>query len=323
VHKSIIIGAGARGLVWAKALQQHPEFQLVGIVDPNSALLAERGDALAMAKELRHERMEDAIPGAQAAFVVVPHHLHYPVARQVLEAGLHCLVEKPFTLLEAEAKELVELAASKNLVLQVAQNYRLKPVCLFVEKVLREQRLGRLCAVQASFHRNRPPRQEHEARMPWPLLYTQVIHHLDWLTVILPAPIAEVASFHSSPPWSGWENPSVCQISLRCEDDTLVSYSGSYEARGEASSYSGSWRFECERGDLHIGNPTDTVWEVTENGASRTELFTDAGKATEQILLTDLHRGIVDGIEPPTSGRRNLETMALLFRVMQNGPAHH
>ncbi len=317
MHKSIVVGIGSRGSVWAKAIQQHPEFELSGIVDPNPALLEEQGDALAIARKFRHERLEDSLAGAQTAFVVVPHHLHFPVARQVLEAGLHCVVEKPFTLREAEAKELVELAASKNLVLQVAQNYRFKPVCIFVEKALREQRMGRLCAVQASFHRHRPPRQDHEAQMPWPLLYTQGIHHLDWLTEILPAPIADVASFHTRPPWSKWENPSVCQIAFRCEDGTLVSYSGSYESRGESSSYSGVWRFECERGDLLIDEPNDTVWEVTDNGSSRRELFADAGKATEQILLNDLHCAIVDGIEPPTSGRRNLETLALLFRVMQ------
>jgi predicted dehydrogenase len=44
---------------------------------------------------------------------------HFPVARRVIEAGLHCYVEKPLTLTSADAAELVRLADERGVVLMV------------------------------------------------------------------------------------------------------------------------------------------------------------------------------------------------------------
>ncbi len=51
----------------------------------------------------------------KGAIVAVPHHVHYEVAKEVLDNDLHLMLEKPMTLYAKEAKALVDLAASKNL----------------------------------------------------------------------------------------------------------------------------------------------------------------------------------------------------------------
>ncbi len=51
----------------------------------------------------------------QGAVVAVPHRAHYAVAKEVLENGLHLMLEKPMTLYAKEAKTLVELADEKDL----------------------------------------------------------------------------------------------------------------------------------------------------------------------------------------------------------------
>jgi predicted dehydrogenase len=55
----------------------------------------------------------------EAAVVAVPTNLHHEVARACLEKGVHVLIEKPITSTLDEANALVDLAAQKNLVLQV------------------------------------------------------------------------------------------------------------------------------------------------------------------------------------------------------------
>jgi predicted dehydrogenase len=55
----------------------------------------------------------------EAAVVAVPTNLHHEVARACLEKGVHVLIEKPITSTLDEANALVDLAARKNLVLQV------------------------------------------------------------------------------------------------------------------------------------------------------------------------------------------------------------
>src|SRR5439155_1243379 len=53
------------------------------------------------------------------ASVAVPTQHHHAVSRDLLEAGIDVLVEKPLTTTLAEGKALVELAARRGRVLQV------------------------------------------------------------------------------------------------------------------------------------------------------------------------------------------------------------
>jgi myo-inositol 2-dehydrogenase/D-chiro-inositol 1-dehydrogenase len=57
--------------------------------------------------------------------VVLPSHLHHRVARDVLEAGRHLLLEKPMTLSVADCDDLIGLARSRNRVLAVGHELRL------------------------------------------------------------------------------------------------------------------------------------------------------------------------------------------------------
>lgn len=79
-----------------------------------------------------------------AAIVAVPDHLHAEVGRQVLEAGLHCLMVKPLTPTLAEGRALAELAASRGLYGMVELHKRFDEANLVVRRLLSEDRLGRL-----------------------------------------------------------------------------------------------------------------------------------------------------------------------------------
>ena len=58
-----------------------------------------------------------ADPEIDVIYVALPNLLHYSFARQALEAGKHVILEKPFTVTWAEAKELADLAHEKKLYL--------------------------------------------------------------------------------------------------------------------------------------------------------------------------------------------------------------
>jgi len=323
MHRTLIIGIGGRGASWANQVKRHEQFTLTGIADVEPKMLAKWGEEFQIPPEHRHEDYNEALVagGWDVAIIAVPHHLHYPITKDVLNASLHCLVEKPFTLELAEAKELVQLADERELILEVVQNYRFKPLCKFIENAIAEQRLGRLASVEGTFHRRRPPRSDQEANMPYPMLFIQGIHHLDWLATILPSPIVGVVSRHLRPKWSQWQNPSICHLILQCEDGVLISYRGSYESQGEISTYDGFWRFEFEQGDLII-DQNRAVWQIMEAGDKREEIFRPTGekKSGDECLLDTLHEAINTGTEPPTSARNNLKTLKLLFEVMETQP---
>jgi predicted dehydrogenase len=321
MYAVLLIGIGNRGLAWAQAVRAHPGFRLAGVADIDPAVLAGRGTELGIAAERRHPDYRQALAagGYDLAIVVVPNHLHYRLARDVLEAGLPCLLEKPFAETLSEAEELVGLAERKRLPLVIAQNYRFKKPFQLIAETIRSKDLGLLHGVEASFRRHRPPRYEHERTMKYPLLFLQAIHHLDWLLGCLPAPIDDLDCRFGLPAGSPWRSPSLCHLILRCRDGVLVSYRGSYECLGEQTPYNGLWRFEFHDGDLLL-DQAGLLWRI--QGERRSLLYEpgrEEERSSDELLLDTLYEAIAEGTEAPTSGRRNLDTLRLLFRVIERG----
>lgn len=82
--------------------------------------------------------------------------MHYEFAKMVLEAGKHCLVEKPFTDTYAQAKELFDLAEAKGLLVQAYQNRRFDSDFLTTQKVIESGVLGDLLEMEMHFDYYRP-----------------------------------------------------------------------------------------------------------------------------------------------------------------------
>jgi|SRR5579859_561223 len=62
-------------------------------------------------------------PKVDAVAVITPVWTHYELAKAALENGKHVFVEKPFTSNSDQAKELIDLAASKNLQIMVDHTF--------------------------------------------------------------------------------------------------------------------------------------------------------------------------------------------------------
>jgi predicted dehydrogenase len=75
-----------------------------------------------------------------AVSIATPTNTHYEIAKQLLEAGKHLLVEKPIAENTAHASELAELAASRGLILQVGHVERFNPVLSALEERLTHPR---------------------------------------------------------------------------------------------------------------------------------------------------------------------------------------
>ncbi len=80
------------------------------------------------------------LPEIDAVSLVVPTPLHYKMAKEILLAGKHLLVEKPITTEISQAEELVKIAKEKNLILQVGHVERFNPVIQTVETYITSPR---------------------------------------------------------------------------------------------------------------------------------------------------------------------------------------
>jgi predicted dehydrogenase len=83
-----------------------------------------------------------------AVDVCTPPDQHAPLVRTAIEAGKHVLVEKPFTLSLAEARELVAAADRARVTLMVAQNQRFLPSHQAARAIIASGELGEIRAVR-------------------------------------------------------------------------------------------------------------------------------------------------------------------------------
>lgn len=98
-----------------------------------------------------HATYEDlaADPEVDIIYVSTPHPFHHAGARLALENGKHALVEKAFTLTEAEAADLRDLAAEKGLLVMEAMWTRYLPHMVRLREIIAEGLIGEVRAVTA------------------------------------------------------------------------------------------------------------------------------------------------------------------------------
>jgi predicted dehydrogenase len=87
--------------------------------------------------------------------VATPNDTHYSYAKAGLEAGRHVVVDKPMTPTMAEAEELVQLAAERDLLISVYQDRRWDGAFLTVKKLISAGSLGKVAEYESRFDRFR------------------------------------------------------------------------------------------------------------------------------------------------------------------------
>jgi predicted dehydrogenase len=126
-----LIGAGHLGRIHGKLLSSMNGVEMVAVVDPDAAAARTVAKLSPAAVHPDHRAMLAAAgPAPEAAVIAAPTALHAEIARDLLAAGIHCLVEKPITKTVAEAEELVELAERAGLALAVGHVERYNPAMI-------------------------------------------------------------------------------------------------------------------------------------------------------------------------------------------------
>ncbi len=101
-----------------------------------------------MAEEEARLAPDDRI---EVVSIVTPNHLHVPVARRFLEAGIHVICDKPLATNAEEAEALAELVESTRLVFALTHNYTGYPMVKEARELVRIGRLGRVRKVVAEY----------------------------------------------------------------------------------------------------------------------------------------------------------------------------
>ena len=95
------------------------------------------------------DSMEELLSSVDAVSICTPTSAHFDTAKQVIEAGVHCLIEKPVTASIEEAKTLEKLASGKDLVVGVGHIERFNPAVSKLKELIENSMLGDLLLVSA------------------------------------------------------------------------------------------------------------------------------------------------------------------------------
>ena len=86
-----------------------------------------------------------------AVAIVTPNHLHHPVAKAFLEAGIHVICDKPMTTTVEDATDLVQTVRRTGLVFGLTHNYTGFPMVRQARAMVANGDLGRVRVVQVEY----------------------------------------------------------------------------------------------------------------------------------------------------------------------------
>lgn len=129
-----VIGVGHMGKNHARILSDLPGVRLVGVADSNEKAGKKVASACRTAYYADYRELAGAI---DAATVAVPTVHHHRIAKDLLQQGVHLLIEKPMTKEVAEAEELVAIGHEKGALIQVGHVERFNPAFMAIQEHLK------------------------------------------------------------------------------------------------------------------------------------------------------------------------------------------
>jgi predicted dehydrogenase len=144
-----VIGCGHWGKNYVRMFSSLSNVVLAGVADVASekrALAKKMAPGVAVFADY-HELLNPDRCDALVISTVAS--THYAIAREALNAGMHLLVEKPFTLTVQEAEDLIQISKKKQKILMVAHTFLYNPSVHKVKQCIEEGVMGDLYYLKA------------------------------------------------------------------------------------------------------------------------------------------------------------------------------
>ena len=294
------------------------KFELAAACDQSAERLAVARDTYGA--KGTYENYDDMLadPAVELVIVATPPNLHRDMTLAAIGAGKHALVEKPFAMSLAEAREIV--AAAKEACVMVAghQNRRFDADYLTVKKVVESGVLGSIYACESRWMGWSPgwatwgveefnPRWRVQKQHGGGMVYDYASHLGDQVLRMIPKPIASVYGDLQSRVWSE-EVDDHFKAVIRYEDGTTSTIEASSNARLSLP----RWYIIGNNGTLlKQTQGRDPVVVATEDGETEHEVVPQEWDS----LFLSFHDTIRNGAEPWVTPEHLLETMGLIDAI--------
>ena len=149
--KTAVFGTGFMGRVHTEGIRRLGNVEVAAIAASSEEKAKKFGDEVGVARTTGDYRTLLGDPEIDAVHVCTPNALHFPMAKDALNAGKHVLCEKPLAISLEQGRELVELAKAKGLANCTFHNLRFYPMVQQIRRMRETGELGEIYAVQGTY----------------------------------------------------------------------------------------------------------------------------------------------------------------------------
>ncbi|MDQ0458216.1 Gfo/Idh/MocA family protein [Rhizobium paknamense] len=331
-YKAVLCGCGAMARGWLTALREDPELSdqvtIVGLVD------LDIGAAKTLADEFgQHEAMLGTELSTVLArtrpdmlFDVVVPAARAGVVETAFAHGCHVLSEKPLGMDMDEARNLVALAQQSGRVHAVVQNRRFISGIRRLRRAVMEGLIGELTAVHCDFFIG-PHFGGFREAMQHVLLLDMAIHTLDAARFVSGRQPLSAYCVESNPAGSWYAHGASANAIFKLEGDVVLTYRGSWCARGRRTSWESAWRLVGSKGMLTWDG--EDAFEATVEGQEPGLLPgfqsvevppspIDGKTHGHRSVLKDFVAAVRDGHKPETVSHDNIKSLAMVLAAIES-----
>ncbi len=180
IMKVAVIGIGNMGMHHVRKYLEIENAELVAVCEPNQQILNNFRENYPNIPAYTDVNELIAKEDFSAVSIVVPTVFHYQIAKELIKAKKHVLIEKPFAASLEQADELIALAKVENITLMVGHVERFNPVIKKIKELIISGKLGEVFSIIGT--RISPfPTQIRDTNV----LMDLAIHDLDLLNYLL------------------------------------------------------------------------------------------------------------------------------------------
>jgi predicted dehydrogenase len=128
-----VVGVGYLGRFHAQKYQLIPNAELVAVCDLNQEASEAVGRELGISAFTNYHELFDKVDAVSIAATTSK---HYEIAKAFLDQGIHVLLEKPITETTAQAEELIQLAKTHHVKLQIGHLERFNSARIALDNYL-------------------------------------------------------------------------------------------------------------------------------------------------------------------------------------------
>lgn len=305
VIKTAVVGVGHLGQHHARLYSLMEGVELVGVSDTDE----KAGRKIAEKYGTRFfPNPEELIGKVEAVNIATPTVHHYEVAKKFLENGVHALVEKPITADPDEALSLVNIADSKNVILQVGHVERFNGAVIAAREYINNPRYIEVIRISPY------PQRSLDIGVVMDLM----IHDIDIILSFVRSKVVKIDSTAAAV-LSKKEDIANCRIQFENGCVATVTASRiSYKAERKIRV------FESDRYiSLDYGKQKFTVYRKKKDQVESIkdiEVKRPRIRKTEPLAeeLRDFITCVREGRSPLVSGRHGLNALRLVLRIMDN-----